>query len=525
MWTTAEDRKASRGHRARIVPWGMAGLVIAAMSPSTSVRAQATVQFSSSQAQPSVQVKAPLAWQSGGICYLMNMGQVPPADPNAAGANWCLQPLIGTSSGTSGWTATAGNIYAYPSGGPQDGTNYVDWGDGSFLRLSAKAAGTYGLNPIPSVMNTILYSTRLNTAALNPDGSPNAAKYGYVYRIMVFMSLDGGNSWSVLPAANPESNLLVVDSSSKGPCDNGNLYGLDAPGLRLSSKANTGLWSNFLFERSDGTVQVYYDDERSPCLAGAARQDQQWLGMRTLNPGQALSWSGESFVDNNQAGASLKRAGMASVSEKPSPNGVGTMIVTEEDVAPYQYVSPTTGGASPGVQGVVRVFSSPDGGKTWGQACVLQRPVVCDKIGSVAFNNLAPYHLRSKIPSIAPGNLVLVFRSDVGRQDDPNNPDYDPNVSLSQAALTGNPRWVEGNLYAYTSVDDGASWQSLSIGTTGQYMPGGAGFTFDPGVAEVVLTPDTSNLVFQWGEYLGGLNAPPGTQSLSVQVVGEAVGP
>ena len=94
------------------------------------------------------------------------------------------------------------------------------------------------------------------------------------------------------------------------------------------------------------------------------------------------------------------------------------------------------------------------------------------------------------------------------------NPSYDPYVAGKKASEMGNPRWLLGNLYAYRSADDGVTWHPLEQSPGSPFRPGGPEFSFDPGVTELMLSPTSSNLIFQWGQFLGDIDpAAPGSSS------------
>ena len=377
-----------------------------------------------------MQYKRPMAWREGDVYYLLNMCP----GPREASGDWAMQPMITTTWGQpvagspTGWSTTRpdgtplGKIYASGGSAPTDGTNSVDWGDGSLLRVSSRAAFKYNL---PA--GSILYSTRLNTSALvDPkDGKRGTTGYGTRYRIMVFLSKDNAKTWSVLPP---------VAVSGKGPAD---------------ERMFVGLWSNFLFERSDGTIQVYYDNELAPWREpGGQSRGEQWVAMQTLLPGPPLSWTGqqnEIIVDGHQPGRPKPRTGMASVSEK-SPSD-GSMILTVEDVNFYDYVN-ANGIKESRFQGVVRVLRSSDGGNRWGHVNTIRQPR--------GFHNLAPYHIRSKLT----GDLIVAYRSDIGLMDDPANPVYDPYASAMQT------KGARG-------MADGSSAACASRGAATTASPGG----------------------------------------------------
>ncbi len=462
---------SSAGPRSRR-SWRMPPLVVAGLLLGAS--AAEAQQITVNPRYGSVQDKAPLAWRQGDVSYLLNMAEL----PRAPGGDWAIQPTMSASWGRpvegspTGWSTTRpdgtpmGKIYAFGGAGPTDGTETVDWGDGSLLRASAAAAFRYN---IPE--GTIFYSTRLNTSSpARPKGAGADPGYGTRYRIMVYMSKDDARTWTLLPP---------VALSAKGPGDDGSMV---------------GLWSNFLFERDDGTIQIYYDNQLAPWQEpGGRSRREQWVAMQSLVPGPSLAWTGqqaEIIVDGNQPGRPRPNAGMATVSRK-SP-GDGTMFVTLEDVDYYG----VPGEQEPRFQLVIRVMKSADGGRSWMYVNTLRQPR--------GFNNMAPYHVRSRIT----GELIVVFRSDARRMGDPANPMYDPYVSAKQGSQTGNPRWLLGNIHVLRSGDDGATWQPLEQAPGSPYRPGDDESSFEPGVTELRLSPTSSNLVFQWGQFLGGLNPP-----------------
>ena len=176
---------------------------------------------------------------------------------------------------------------------------------------------------------------------------------------------------------------------------------------------------------------------------------------------------------------------MASVSEK-SP-GDGTLILTVEDV--NHYMKP--GDPEPRFQVVVRVLRSADGGNNWSYVNTLQLPR--------GFNNLGPYHIRSKVT----GDLILICRTDRPRM---NDPAYDPHLALKKGLENSDPRWNLTNLDVFRSGDDGVTWQFLEQGPRSPYRPGDGEISVEPGVTELPFSPTSSNLIFQWTQLLGGLD-------------------
>jgi hypothetical protein len=398
------------------------------------------------------QSKAPLAYTKDGVPRLMDMTPRRPARDS-----WLLQPSISSDWGKTWSTARPDGtplmaIPAIAPGRSTEGITAVDWGDGSFLRVS-EANTRYGTSLPPG---TILYSTRENTVAPGREID---------YRILVFVSKDEGVSWSQLPP---------VATSGKRATQ------ADAKDVFV------GLWSNFLFERSDGTIQVYYDTEEAAWDHSSPRE--QWLALKELLPGASPAWDTERIIGGNRPGHSFSRAGMPSVSEGVV-GGVPTLFLTAEDVETYP------DGPNRSSQGVVRVSrttaSDRGRGHTWEEVAKFSSPG--------HFNYLAPYHIRSKVT----GELYLVFRSDARRATD--SPQYRPAYNLKQAGMTGNASWVLGHIYAHTDGgSNGATWKPVMCPPGKPYMPGDFKFSFDPGISEIQVSPTKSELIFQWGEHVKG---------------------
>ncbi len=108
------------------------------------------------------------------------------------------------------------------------------------------------------------------------------------------------------------------------------------------------------------------------------------------------------------------------------------------------------------------------------------------------YNYLAPWHVRGKVT----GLLSLVYRSDVDRETD--DPAYNPADAVMQVVSTNDQSKIKGNLFVVTSADDGLSRQDFYSSPGSRITPGGADLGNEPGVAELVLSPTSSDLIFQW---------------------------
>lgn len=174
-----------------------------------------------------------------------------------------------------------------------------------------------------------------------------------------------------------------------------------------------GLWSTFLLEKRDGTLQCYYDDERTPSLNGLARH--QWITMKTWNPAKG-AWENPTTV-SRAAGEKLSRDGMCSVIEV-SPE---RLVCVCEGVQEY-----------PPHRGCLWIVESTDGGRTWSLPHrKLWEPKNPD------FNALAPWVVR-----FADGALVAVFTTDENR---------DKPTEAATAVLFQDLKYL-------VSRDNGATW-------------------------------------------------------------------
>lgn len=180
----------------------------------------------------------------------------------------------------------------------------IDLGDGHLIQTRA---------------GNLLYSYRENrfTGIHAPERS---------YAIRVAQSTNGGTEW--------KWHSDVATSCAQG----------------LERKLSGGLWSSFLLERADGTLQCYYDDEWTPLVQGKANH--QWVSMKTWNAA-ANAWTDPVTVARAVRQGDLSRDGMATVVE----TSAGQLLAVLESVA-----------ADPPHPNILRVVRSTDGGATWSWA-------------------------------------------------------------------------------------------------------------------------------------------------------------
>ena len=204
-----------------------------------------------------------------------------------------------------------------------------------------------------------------------------------------------------------------------------------------------GLWSTFILERRDGSLQCYFDDEDTTYRAGFPRH--QWLVMRTWDA-RSGAWVDPVVVSRAHNVKHLSRDGMASVVELPGPSGVaGRLIAVFESVH-----------ARPPHANLVRFVTSDDGGRTWSWSTV-ERGVVYEPSKPDDFMALAPWLIR-----LRDGMLLCLFCTDEDRDE--------PDVSGTP------PRRMNLDIKCVTSRDDGRTWSRLAslvyAGTHRNYLPG-----------------------------------------------------
>jgi hypothetical protein len=219
------------------------------------------------------------------------------------------------------------------------------------------------------------------------------------YAIEVAESQDKGKSWT------RHSTVKTVRPEGAGP--------------------SRGLWAPFLFVTAKGEIQCYYDDEHLPWQSGFSGH--QWIAMKTWRGGK---WSSPVVVAREPQGVS--RDGMATVVE----NRPGHLLCVVEAVR-----------AEPPHAGVLRGFSSADGGRTWGAPGVVFAP-------KEPFHAFAPSLIR------VGGRLVLTFAT---------------NEDRSETLPTGNPPdKLRLDIKSIVSEDGGRTWSAPSLvfgGTHRSYLP------------------------------------------------------
>lgn len=152
-----------------------------------------------------------------------------------------------------------------------------------------------------------------------------------------------------------------------------------------------GLWSTFLPEKADGTLQCYYDDEDTPSRNGFHRH--QWMTMRTWNP-KSKAWGDPVTVSRAHNPDHLSRDGMCSVVEL-SKNKLFCAFETVQTYPPHR--------------GMLMYVTSDDGGKTWSwqkqERGLLYQPPNPD------FNALASWMIK-----LSTGDLLCVLTTDEDRE-------------------------------------------------------------------------------------------------------------
>ena len=181
----------------------------------------------------------------------------------------------------------------------RDTTPTVDLGDGTFLERRS---------------GELLFVYRHN---FDYYGDATLSEKDHAYRIEVAVSRDRGSTWQ------PHSTVKAVQ------------------GTRM------GLWSPSLFERSDGILQCYHDDEHWPEQQGL--RGHQWTTMWTWDAKRS-QWVDSVVVSRAHDPAHLSRDGMCSVVELPG----GRLLAAIESVQ-----------TAPPHRGCTRLVTSEDGGRTW----------------------------------------------------------------------------------------------------------------------------------------------------------------
>lgn len=181
-----------------------------------------------------------------------------------------------------------------------------------------------------------------------------------------------------------------------------------------------GLWSSFLLQRCDGTLQCYFDDEVTPWKEGFQRH--QWLTMKTWDTTRN-EWKDPVTVSRSHNKDYLSRDGMCSATELPD----GSLVCVFEGVR-----------VIPPHKSVVRSVTSTDGGRTWNWSTAGRKMVYAPR--DHMYNAIAPWLIRLKS-----GALLCVFSTDEDRL----VPDTPSSGRLDQ------------DIKAVYSLDDGKSWSPM----------------------------------------------------------------
>jgi hypothetical protein len=195
-----------------------------------------------------------------------------------------------------------------------------------------------------------------------------------------------------------------------------------------------GLWSSFLFQRPDGALQCYYDDEDAPAEAGLPGH--QWLTMRTWDA-HAGTWTDPVTVSRALDPQHLSRDGMCSVVSV----GDGRLLCVLESVR-----------TEPPHRGVVRSVTSSDGGATWSWRDEERQTVYHTR--DPLYNALAPSMVR--LPG---GGLLVVFTTDEDR----------PEPGIPAEGV------LDQSVKCIVSTGDGQTWSAEPMivdGDSPLYFPG-----------------------------------------------------
>lgn len=247
----------------------------------------------------------------------------------------------------------------------------------------------------------------------------NRPQWEKAYSIEVAMSTDGGFTWS------PHS---VVTSCRGLP---------------------VGVWSSCLFQRHDGELQCYYDDEYTPWQEGFTRH--QWLTVKSWDAATS-SWLRPITVSRANNPAHLSRDGMCSVVELAE----NRLICVFESVR-----------VEPPHKGILFCVTSDDGGRSWSWS-QKERTVVYETRDKT-YNSLAPW-----ITRLRDERLLCVFVTDEDRPT-PDTP------------ATGR---LDEDLKAVISEDGGQTWSSppVTLATDHPcYLPGVVSWIGTDGVERIVV--------------------------------------
>ena len=197
-----------------------------------------------------------------------------------------------------------------------------------------------------------------------------------------------------------------------------------------------GLWSSFVLEKRDGTLQCYFDDEDTPARHGLAGH--QWVVMKTWDA-RLERWDDPVVVSRAHDPSHLSRDGMPSVVELHD----GRLLAAFESVD-----------VRPPHANLIRCASSADGGQTWSWRERERSVIYATKRSN--YLALAPWMIRRRDRS-----LLVVFCTDEDRDE--------PGVSGTP------PPRLRMDIRCVLSRDDGVTWSSPQLVYAGghrNYLPG-----------------------------------------------------
>ncbi len=213
-------------------------------------------------------------------------------------------------------------------------------------------------------------------------------------------------------AADRRYALRVVKSTDRG------VHWQHHSTVTECSGTDVGLWSTFLLQKRDGSLQCYYDDEWTPYTQQLPHH--QWTSMRSWDP-VACIWCNPVVVSRAKNPAHLSRDGMCSVVELDDRH----LICAFEGVQTYRPY-----------RGLLRYTTSSDGGRTWSWSSHERSTLYVPR--NPDFNVTAPWMIK-----LTNGTLLCVFTTDEDRPA--------PGI-ISTGRL-------EMSLKCVLSFDNGASWQ------------------------------------------------------------------
>ena len=356
--------------------------------------------------------------------------------------------MMGCAGATTGWT-NAPITWDRPTTGPSGPRGGVQLPDGSIL----------------GVRHVTRHGQRLFVVTRSDDAGRTWAEHGTIARDTPdtdlgdghLLRLRDGRLWCSLRRNKVPQNYAIEIADS---IDGGATWKQHSVVETSQVKADAaqpprdsrGLWASFLFQRSDGVIQCYYDDEQTPSEQGRRRH--QWVVMRTWDSAQG-AWV-HPVVVSRTPGDELSRDGMPSVVELPG----GRLLATVESV---QTRRPHAN--------LIRSVISDDGGATWSWQ---ERGIVYQPKG--AFMALAPWTIRTR-----GGLLICVFCTDEGRDA--------PDISGTP------PRRLNMDVKYVVSRDDGKSWSPPYVVYDEQHR------NYLPGIIELA---DDGGVLAQWVNYAAG---------------------